>query len=243
MEEMDGLERDLLAFSETLAYPRTPDLAAGFWRRLEAESRRRARASRLSLAGFGLALAVVVFSVIAATVGPARDAVAGLFDRINIFETSQPLDQLPTGIAGEETTIADAEIALGRALLQPSYPEGLTLERALLQDFGAAKAAVLFYRAPGGESFALFATNTQVGKGVPTGAGSSYEPVEGLGGEAYWLEGQRIVQYYNAQGNVVPQSIRVTGANTLVWDRDGFVYRIEGDIEREEAILIAHSVK
>lgn len=241
-EEMDGLEQELLAMSRATTYPATPDLAAGFWRRLEADSSR-APASALSFAGLAVAAAVVVLSVIVATVGPARDAAADLFDRINVFETSEPLGDLPTDIAGEETTITDAQIRLGRQIAQPSYPDGLTLGRVLFQDFGPAKAAVVFYEAPGGTQFALFATNSNVGKGLPTGGSSTAEPVDGMGGEAYWLEGERIVQYYDLEGNVISQSVRVTSANTLVWDQDGFVYRIEGNITRDEAVRIAQSME
>ena len=242
-EEMDGLEQELLAMSRATTYPATPDLAAGFWRRLEAE-RSRAPASALSFAGLAVAASVVVLSVIVATVCPARDAAADLFDRINVFETSEPLGDLPTDITGEETTITDAQIRLGQQIAQPSYPDGLALDKVLFQDFGLTKAAVVFYNAPGGTQFALFATNSNVGKGLPTGGSSTAEPVDGIGdGEAYWLEGERIVQYYGLEGNVISQSVRVTAANTLVWDQDGFVYRIEGNVPQDEAVRIAHSME
>ncbi|MEX1157766.1 MAG: DUF4367 domain-containing protein, partial [Thermomicrobiales bacterium] len=111
------------------------------------------------------------------------------------------------------------------------------------QDFGSAKAAVLFYNAPGETQFALFVTNSNVGKGLPTGGSSTAEPVDGVGNDAYWLEGERIVQYYGLDGNVISQSVRVTAANTLVWDEDGFVYRIEGNVSRDEAVRIAQSME
>jgi hypothetical protein len=241
-EDMSTLESELAALGRATAYPPTPDLASGFWLRLETGRRSTAPASALSLAGVAIAAAVVAVSVVIGTVTPAREAAASLFDSINIFETDESLDDLPTDITGEETTIADAEARLGRAIEQPSYPEGLSLNRVLFQDFGTTKAAVLFYRASGGTQFAVFVTNAGVGKELSAGSGTS-ERVDGVGNEAHWLEGQRIVQYYDLEGNVIQQSVRVTAANTLVWDRDGYVYRIEGNVSRDEAVRIAQSME
>jgi hypothetical protein len=81
-----------------------------------------------------------------------------------------------------------------------------------------------------------------VGKGLSVGA--TAEPVAGLGdGEAFWLEGLRIVQLYDAEGNFLQESQRRTESNTLVWMQDGLVLRLEGELTREEAIEIARSFR
>jgi hypothetical protein len=43
----------------------------------------------------------------------------------------------------------------------------------------------------------LFASNAPIGKGIYLGSGATAEAVSGVGDEAYWLQGQRIVQSYN----------------------------------------------
>lgn len=240
-EEFDGMEQQLLALGRAMPYPQTPDLAAGFWRRLDSE-RRAAAPPALSYAGLALAAAVVVLSVVIGVVAPVRDAAADLFDRINIFETDQPTEGLPTDISGLDTTLQQAEFALGERIILPTYPEGIEPTRVLLQDFGSAKTVVLLYDPIDGPEFAYFVSNTNVGKGIPRGSDGAAEPVGGFPGEAFWLKGERIVQYYDSKGNVITDSVRVTSAYTLVWDQNGKVYRIEGTLPRDEAIRIAQSV-
>jgi hypothetical protein len=181
--------------------------------------------------------------VLIGTVAPVRDAAAGLFDRINIFSTNEPIEGLPDGVAGEDTTVETAAAALGRSIEQPAYPEGLLLERALLQDFGVVKAAVLYYRAPGLPPFEMFVTDAYIGKGIAADSGVSAEPVEWPGTSgAYWFAGPHRVEYRDFDGAVIENSVRRTNGNTLVWERGGFVYRLEGELERGEAIRIARSL-
>jgi hypothetical protein len=234
------LERQLTAMSTALEYPATPDLTAGFWRRLESRSAPRSSLSPLRLAGFALA-AVVALALAVVVVAPARDAAAGLISRINIFETNESTDGLPTYITGTESTLEQAQTALGRHIAQPSDPN-LKLDRVLLQHFGNEYIAVLFYRGED-ESFALFASNAGVLKGLPTGGDATAAPVDGLGSEAYWLTGHRIVKSVDARGSVIAGSERVTDANTLIWDQAGYVYRIEGDLTRDVAVRIALSLR
>src|SRR5439155_992442 len=112
----------------------------------------------------------------------------------------------------------------------------------------AVKAAVLFYRHSDGTPYALFETNAPVGKGLPiAGKGvlssSQSQPLRGLGEEAYWLTGLRIVQYYDPSGAVIRDSVRATEENTLLWSANGRVFRIEGNLTQEQAIGIARSLK
>jgi hypothetical protein len=79
-----------------------------------------------------------------------------------------------------------------------------------------------------------------VGKGLFPDA--SAEPVDEPPG-AYWVEGLRIVELEDESGLLIERSRRVTGANTLVWAQGQHIYRIEGDLTREEAVAIAQSVR
>jgi hypothetical protein len=241
--EFEFLENQLMTTSRAIQYPPTPDLASGFWARLTTSGVRQPASGRLRVAGFVTMGAMAVLAVAIALISPARDAAADLFSRINIFETDRSTEGLPTVIPGNETTLEQAETALGANILQPSEPPGLDLERVLLQNYGGGSVvAVLFYRGDG-LTFALFASNTFAGKGIPLGGIVDVEPVAGLGNEAYWLEGRRIVQSLQPNGDVITGSERVTDANALIWDQDGYVYRIEGDLEKDQAIAIARSVR
>lgn len=241
MSNADRLEEQLMTMGHGLQYPPTPDLPAAFRRRLETAPRRRL-AGRLAFAGAALAAVVLAVAVAVALIAPARDAAADLFGSINIFETSQSTVGLPTDITGREVTVADAETALGAQIPQPTYPASLQLQKVLLQDYGQVKVAALFYSGDG-IAFVLFTSNAPVGKGIHPGSGATAEAVSGVGNEAYWLQGQRIVQSYNPNGSVVSASIRVTDANTLVWSQGSYVYRIEGNMQKDTAIAIAQSVR
>jgi hypothetical protein len=247
-EEMDRLERDIGLLSRGIVFPPTPSLASRVRNRIEQRSHVRAPASPWSLALTAVAAAAVALAFVAGVVAPAREAVADLFDRINIFETDEVPQDLTRDITGTPLSLDGAEDALGFRLLLPSEPERLDPQEVLLQDFGQVKAAVIFFRHPNGTPFALFETDARVGKGLPTiGKGivesAQAQPVFGVGNEAYWLTGLRIVQYYEPDGAVIQQSVRATDVNTLLWDHDGRVFRIEGNLSQEEAVEIAKSLR
>ncbi|HET8943685.1 MAG TPA: hypothetical protein VFO59_02805 [Dehalococcoidia bacterium] len=232
------LERDLVLLSGAVRYPATPDLAAVVSGRL---AERRAFAPAWRFAGAAMA-AVVALVIAVAAIAPAREAVADLFDKIDIFETDEVPPGLTYEIEGREVSFNEAATAVGFRLLLPDVRLTRPPARVLLQDFGPVKAAVLFIEPEDGPGYVLFETSAHVGKGIPTG-GAEAEAVEGLGSEAYWLTGLRIVQYENPGGGVIYQSRRVTDQNTLIWSRDGFVFRIEGPLEKEAAIEIARSLR
>jgi hypothetical protein len=242
MQNVDSLERQLISMSGSLDYPPTPDLASGFWRRLESSTARRAMPFSPRALALGLAALVLAVAATFAIIAPARDAAADLFHSINIFETNESTEGLPTDIAGKASTLEEAQTALGRHIVQPTEPSALKLDHVLLQQYGSVYVAVLFYQGDG-LSFELFASNSGIGKGLPFGGDATAEPVSGLGSEAYWLTGKRIVQSVTATGAVITDSKRVTDANTLIWDASGFVYRIEGNIDKDQAIAIAQTVR
>jgi Domain of unknown function (DUF4367) len=242
------LEYDIHLLSQAMAFPTTPALAARVRSRIEAERGVPTPAGLWQLALTAAAAVLVGLAFLAGVVAPARDAVADLFDSINIFETDEVPSDLTRDITGTPISLEAAEATLGRPIRLPTYPGELTPERVLLQDSGQVKAAVLFFEHPDGTRFALFETNAGVGKGLPAvGKGIADEaqadPVSGLGSEAYWLTGLRIVQYYDLEGSVIQDSVRATDVNTLLWGEDGYVFRIEGDLTQEEAIKIAKSLR
>jgi hypothetical protein len=245
-DQIDRLERDILVLSRAMTFPETPSLAGSVRARIEAEQRKRRPAPSWQLALTAVAAVAVALAFVAGIASPARDAVADLFDRINIFTTSEVPSNLTREISGREVSLDEAEAQLSLPLI---LPEGDSQpDRVLLQDFQSIKAAVLFYRDPDGTPYALYETNAQVGKGIPIAgkavlSSSQVQPLRDLGDEAYWLTGSRIVQYYDPTGAVVRESVRATEANSLLWSDNGRVFRIEGNLTQEQALAIARSLR
>jgi hypothetical protein len=240
MMNNESLEQQLTAFGRAARYPATPDLTASFWQRLEASKRERAT-PRFALAGLALAVVVATIALTFALAAPARDAAADLFHRINIFQTSQSTEGLPTDIQGRPVTLEQAQTALGAKIAQPSYPANEEIDHVLLQTLGSTVSAAVFYT--GDEDFVLFASSAGAGKGIPIGQSIDVEQVDGFGGEAFWVQGRRIVVSLGAGGAIIYGTERVTETNALVWERDRSVYRIEGNLTKDEAIRIAQSVR
>jgi len=77
-------------------------------------------------------------------------------------------------------------------------------------------------------------------KGVPSAG--ALEAVQVRDASGYWIAGGlRLFLYRDAGGAVVQDMIRTAG-NTLLWERDGVVYRIETTLSRDEAVRIAASI-
>ncbi len=238
---MERLETDLRLLAGASVYPPTPPIAAAVRRQVETLPWPRRRfAPAWGLSAVAAVLLAVVVAV--AAIGPARDAVADLFGRIDIFRTSESPAGLPTDIEGTPLPLDEAQSQFGSKILTPTYPEGLELRRVLLQPYTGVRVVVLMYRLPGGPDIALFESDAIVRKGIPL-VGASAVPVHGLGDEAYWLTGTRFVEYRNVKGYPVPESRREVEVNTLIWRSKSLVFRIEGNIARDEAIKIAGSLR
>jgi hypothetical protein len=78
-------------------------------------------------------------------------------------------------------------------------------------------------------------------KGVP--AGVVVEPVTVNGVAGYWIAGGlRAFAYTDANGVIQFEDVRSAG-NTLLWERDGVVYRLESALPKAEALRVAASVR
>ncbi len=240
-DNFELLERELERLNRAVSYPATPSLATAVRKRLETEGRPAGRwPGPWALAGAALA-AVVAVALLLGLWTPGREAVADFFDRLRIFQTEESPAGLPTEITGTPVSLAEAEERLGFAPKEATCPKGVQLKRTLLQEFPGFRAVVLFYEHDVEPSFALFQTEGALGKGLSIGAEA--EPVAALGEQAYWLEGLRIVEYYDEQGALIRESQRATDTNTLIWSEGGFVFRVEGDLSRELAICVARSLR
>jgi hypothetical protein len=63
------------------------------------------------------------------------------------------------------------------------------------------------------------------------------------GGPAFWITGQaHRVFYRDKQGTIREETIRLAG-NVLLWQRGALTLRLEGALDREEALRIAASLR
>lgn len=77
-------------------------------------------------------------------------------------------------------------------------------------------------------------------KGIPSASG--LEAVQVRGASGYWIAGGlRLFLYRDASGTIREDTIRTAG-NTLLWERDGVVYRMETTLSRDDALRVAASL-
>jgi hypothetical protein len=72
---------------------------------------------------------------------------------------------------------------------------------------------------------------------------ATVEPVDVDGAPGVWISGQpHVFWYFDPSGAAIEDSRRLVG-DTLAWERDGILYRIEGAIDLERALAVAMSMR
>jgi len=182
----------------------------------------------------------------ASAIGAATPAIAST--------TPTPDTQITRTGLGTRTAGADVQARVPFAVRVPSLPEFSTPDEAYVGQPPQGGRVSLVYRArsdlPGiadtdiGLLLQEFRGGIEAGffgKGVPPG--SRVEPATINGAPGYWIEGGlRFFVYRDVNGVTQTETTRVAG-NTLLWERDGVVYRLESSLPREAAIRIAESVR
>jgi hypothetical protein len=75
------------------------------------------------------------------------------------------------------------------------------------------------------------------------GPGTFLDAVPLGNGVAYYLSGQPHQFFFrDPAGNLQPETLRLAG-NTLLWEQDGYTYRLEAQVGRDEAVRIASSFR
>jgi hypothetical protein len=75
------------------------------------------------------------------------------------------------------------------------------------------------------------------------GPGTFLDAVPLGNGVAYYLSGQPHQFFFrDPAGNLQPETLRLAG-NTLLWEQDGYTYRLEAQVSKEEAVRIASSFR
>ena len=74
------------------------------------------------------------------------------------------------------------------------------------------------------------------------GNDATVRPVDFDGIHAYWIEGSPHALFFEIGQDQVEQDTLRLATNTLLWERDGNLYRLEADVSLETAVEIARSI-
>ena len=252
---MPDLEDQLTALAGAIEWPTTPRL------RVSLPARRGGLGWGRPLAYAAAAVVLIVAVLLAYT--PTRDAIAAW---VNLHVTINRVQQVPTpsprpsaalgerlGL-GTPTTLNQAQARLAwqvgvpsmlggpdEVYLQqpPTGPSGgeVTLVYAQRTDIpvsGLTGVSVLVTEARGRVDEIFFQKTV--------GSEATVEQVTVGGHPAYWISGHpHDFAFVDANGNVYGESLRLA-TNTLIFDHNGTIVRIEGDMTRAQALQIANSI-
>jgi hypothetical protein len=246
---MSELELALVDLGRQLDFPPTPDSAPRVGARLAEAPARRPLVGRRR--GLAIALAVLVVAIGAVMAVPGtRAAILEFFHLRGV--TIQRVDELPTVplqrdfdklFLGQKVSLdeakqrADFEVVVPEALGEPDAvyfqenpPGGMVSlvyggpekPRALFTEFRATVREVIFKK---------IAPATDIAS------------VKVDGRQGYFLSGEpHEFVYFDRNGQFRQEIVRLAG-NTLLWERGPLTLRLEADMNREEALEIARSVR
>lgn len=251
---MTELERALVRLSEELAFPEAPDVTERVLGRIADVSARSRRVGRRALV---LAFAVLALALGAALAVPqARTAILEFFRlRGATVERVESLPRVPPE--------AEGHLDLGRLL--PPGRLGVDLPEVLVPEALGPPDAAYVSEEPYGQRLSLV---YEPREGVPaspySGVGILVTEFVGEGATRYveklaeggtrveavrvgryralWLEGSPHVVFFDHEGHVFDEEVRLAG-NTLLVERDGVLVRIEGELSRSRALEIAESLE
>ena len=235
MPEFEVLESRLADLGAAIEWPPAPRLEGRVRVAIGASGGRRLR----WLAA--LAAAILVALVAAGLlVTPVRETVAGWLGlrHVEIHRVERlPSPPPSAGTYGHAVSQAEASRLAGFSVRLPG-----ALGPPLEIDFEPRSREVT----------ALYqnALVTEVGGSFPipfvqklVGSGTRVEQLTVNGAPGVWLEGKpHAVFYQDRNGQFVNDSLRLA-TNTLIWEQDGTVYRIESEIGRQRALEIAGTLR
>ena len=238
---MTSLELQLRDLRDDIAFPATPDLAAVAERLGRAEARRPVRPrGRILAVAFATAVVVAV-GVLTFSPG-ARSAFLELF-RLKGATISrvESLPQVePVGLdLGEPVSRAEAERRVGFRIV------GLADEEPDAIYVRGNRLVSLAYGPPEKPRLLLSQHRAQVWDGFvkkAAGSGTTIEPVTVGGEPGYFVSGDQHFVMFLEDGIVQDEPASLAG-NTLLWNRGELLLGLEADIERDEALELAASVR
>lgn len=261
---MPDLEQQLGELAEAIAWPATPDLRARVAPRLATHGEALSQARRWELPRWALA-AAAVFLIVAALLAytPTRTAIA---DFLNLHTTVHRLPYLATPTPftpgalgqtlglGEPTTLSQAQAGLTWKIKTPpslgdpdavyvqqppAGPSGgevslVYASRPDIKPAGTTGVAVLISEARGTVDEQFF--------GKMLGPDTTIESIKVNGHAGWWISGRpHEFAFTDAHGNFHQETIRLA-TNTLIFDDNGTLVRIEADISKAQALGIAASL-
>lgn len=255
---MPELEEQLSALASELEWPPTPALAAKVSLRVQAPTRVWYQ-SRWALA----AAAVVIVLAALLAYPPSREAIAGWVNlhtgiqRVQHVPTPSPLPSGPLGKRlglGEPTTLGAAQshiswhIAVPSSLGQPDETYLQTPPLGQVQgEVTLVYSARLGIPVSGQTGVSVLVTEVR-GKvdrnffAKMLGPGTRLEEVNVNGHAGYWIAGEpHVFIFLDADGNFRDETTRLA-TNTLIFDNNGTIVRIEGNLTKDQALQIAASM-
>lgn len=268
--EMDDrrLALELADLGAHLRYPAFADLRPVVLRRIGAP-RRRSLWDLLASPRYGFAPALVTLALLlVAVLGSlpvARSAAEEILRLrgIEIFRgpvptaapapsTSPPRSALDLG---QRVTLAEARSRAGFEVRVPTDPLLGMPDEVYVLTRGPATEVTLVYVSRAGVPTSpqahVAAIVSEIGSaavdsalfGKILGPGTRIEPVAVNGGSGFWIEGQPHAFFYRtADGAVADEQLRLAG-NTLLWEQDSVLLRIEAQVDQATALRLAASLR
>jgi hypothetical protein len=245
----DPIELQLADLAAAVAFPPTPDLVTAVGIRLRVPQRLPVvvRSFRRSL----LLAAALVLLVVGAAV-----AVGWGLQLLSIEFGPVPSPTFTPGIDLRMGARVSLDEAADRADFDLSVPAALGPPDAVY--FGAAlRGQVAFVYDPrvdlpasellGGAGLLITQNQGRTDEGlahkIVSTSEATVEAVDVDGAPGLWISGApHIFWYLTADGEFIEESRRLVG-DTLAWERDGILYRIEGAISLDRAMEIAISMR
>jgi hypothetical protein len=240
-----SLERELTGLASSIEWPEAPDVAAAVAGRIaEPPPRPRRRQRRLALA-----LVVLLAALLAVlAVPPARTAILDWLGiggarivRVDELPALEPTPGLE--ILGDEMSLEAARSRAGFDFADPPRDEQAP------DEIRVAPGSRVSYVWHEGKRVRLLLTQFPGSVDDPAllkklvGFSTSIEQLEVDGDRGIWLEGGPHVVYFVAPDGDVRDDQGWLAGNTLLVDRDGITLRIEGGLDRDEAVELASAMR
>jgi hypothetical protein len=236
---MSELELRLHDLREAIAFPPTPDLAAAAERTAAAGARPAFPRRRVLVVALAVAL-VAAAGVLAFSPG-ARSAFLEFFRlkgaTISRVESLPRVEPVALDL-GERVSRSEAERRVGFPIVgladeEPDaiYVRGNRLVSLVYGPLDEPRLLLSQHRAEVWDGFVKKAA----------GSGTFIEPVTVRGEPGYFVSGDPHFVMFLEDGLVHDEQASLAG-NTLLWNRGELLFRLEADIERDEALELAESV-
>ena len=240
---MTELERSLIALGRAVEVPEAPDFGAVVLGRIESATAPRGRRPR-----WILAVAVALLAALAATLA-IPDARSALLRVLHIGgERIELVDELPPiASPGVELDLGEA-VTLDIARQRSGFVLRELEERPDSIYLGAHGTVWFLYGEP--ERVRLLVAQTPLHmfdrglmmKKLATPE-TRVEQVSVDGSPGLFLSGEsHFLVLLDEDGQIVEESARLAH-DVLIWEDGGVAYRLEGDLEREEALRLARSLR